>query len=119
MAGGLCSLNQFRCLAEIGVGAGGINQRADFALTDDRAGKYCFAGFAFGWQRLSRQCGLIHFYRVPLQQPRIRRHDVAKTDANDVARDQLTRRRGNPLPSRFTLALIASVAFKAAIALPA
>jgi len=44
------------------------------------------------------QCRLIHFYRVTGQQARIRRHDVAQAHADDVARHQLTRLRGGPLP---------------------
>ena len=45
--------------------------------------------------------GLIHLHRVALQQARIRRHDVAQAHADDVARHQLTRRRGDPLPITF------------------
>ena len=42
--------------------------------------------------------GLVHLDRVALQQARIRRHDVAQTHADDVARHQVTRGRGDPLP---------------------
>ena len=44
MADGVRLLHQLRRLAEIGVGAGGIDQRADFALAQDRTGKYRLAG---------------------------------------------------------------------------
>ena len=44
------------------------------------------------------QRGLIDFNRVAFQQARIRRHDVAQANANDVARHKLTRRRRDPLP---------------------
>ena len=54
-----------------------------------------------GGQRLSRQRGLIHLHRVAIQQARIRRHNVAQAHADDVARHQLTRRRGDPLPIAF------------------
>ena len=45
----------------------------------------------------SRQRGLIHLHRVAFQQARVRRHDVAETDADDIARHQLTRRGRDPL----------------------
>ena len=101
VADGLRPLHQFRRLAEIGVRTRGIDQCADLALTNDRTGEYCLAGFARGGQRLSRQRGLIHLDRVALQQARIRRHDVAHAHADDVARHQFTRRRGDPLPVTF------------------
>ncbi len=101
MADGVRLLHQFRRLAEIGVRARGIDQCADLALTNDRTGEYGLAGLARGGQRLSRQRGLIHLDRVALQQARIRRHDVAEAHADDVARHQLTRRRGDPFPIAF------------------
>ena len=79
------------------LAAGGVDERADFALANDRTGEHCLARFARGGQGFARQCGLIHLYRVTLQQPRIRRHDVAQTHADDVARHQLARRRIDPL----------------------
>ena len=101
VADGLRPLHQLRRLAEVGVRTRGIDQCADFALTNDRTGKHCLAGFARGGQRLPRQRGLIHFDRVAFQQARIRRHDVAHTHADDVARHQFARRRGDPLPITF------------------
>ena len=101
MADGVRLLHQLRRLAEVGVRARGIDQCADFTLADDRTGKHRLAGFARGGQRLSRQRGLIHLHRVAVQQARIRRHDVAQAQADDVARHQLTRRRGDPLPIPF------------------
>ena len=94
-------MHQFRGLAEVGVGTRGIDQCTDFALADDRAGKYRLARFARSGQRFARQRGLIDFDRVAFQQARIRRHDVAHTDADDVARHQLARGRRNPLPVTF------------------
>jgi hypothetical protein len=58
-----------------------------------------------GGQRFAGQRGLIHFHRVARQQARIRRHDVAQAQADDVARHQLTRRRVGPLPITFDLGL--------------
>ena len=101
VADGLRSLHQLRRSTEIGVRTRGIDECTDFALTNDRTGKYCLAGFARGGQRFSRQRGLIHLDRVAFQQARIRRHDVAHADADDVARHEFTRRRGNPLPVTF------------------
>ena len=94
MADGVRLLHQLRRLAEVGVRAGGVHHRVDFALADNRPRKHRLARFALGGQRLARQCGLIHFHRVARQQARIRRHDVAQAQADDVARHQLTRRRG-------------------------
>ena len=54
-----------------------------------------------GGQRFARQRGLIHLHRVARQQARIRRHNVAQAHADDVARHQLARRRGDPLPITF------------------
>ena len=101
MADGVRLLHQLRRLAEVGVRTGGVHHRLDFTLTDDRTGKHRLAGFALGGQRLSRQRRLIHLHRVALQQARIRRHDVAQTHADNVARHQLTRLRGGPLPITF------------------
>ena len=94
-------MHQFRGLAEVSVGTRGIDQRTGFALTNDRTGKYGLAGLARGGQRFSSQRGLIHFDRVAFQQARIRRHDVAHTDADDVARYQLARGRRSPLAVTF------------------
>ena len=101
MADGVRLLHQLRRLAEVGVRARGIDQRADFALANDRTGKHRLAGFARGGQRLSRQRGLIHLHRIAVQQARIRRHNVAQAQTDDVARHQLTRRRSDPLPIAF------------------
>ena len=95
------ALHQFRRLAEVGVRTRGIDQRADFALTNDRTGKYRLAGFARSGQGFSSQRGLIDFDRIAFQQARIRRHDVAHADADDVARHQLARGRRDPLPVTF------------------
>ena len=101
MADGVRLLHQLRRLAEVGLPTRGIDQCADFALANDRTGKHRLAGFARGGQRLSRQRGLIHLHRVAVQQARIRRHNVAQTHADDVARHQLARRRVDPLPIPF------------------
>ena len=98
MADGVRLLHQLRGLAEVGVRAGGVDQGADLALADDRTGEHRLAGLARGGQRLSGQRRLVHLDRVARQQARIGRHDVAQAQADDVARHQLTRRRGDPLP---------------------
>ena len=54
-----------------------------------------------GGQRFSRQRGLIHLDRIAFQQTRIRGHDVAQSNADDVTGHQLTRRRGDPFPITF------------------
>ena len=101
MADGVRLLHQLRRLAEVGVGARGINDCADFTLTNDRTGKHGLARFALGGQRLACERGLIHLHRVAVQQACIGRHNVAQTHADDVAGHQLTRRRGDPLPIPF------------------
>ena len=101
MADGFRALHQLRRFAKIGVGAGGIDHGGDFTLANDRSGKYCFTGFAGGGKRFSRQGRLIHLDRVAVQQARIRWHNVAQPHANNVARDQFTRRRVDPLPVAF------------------
>ncbi len=98
MADGFSPLHQLRGLAEIGVRTGGIDHCTDLTLANDRAGKYCFAGFARRRQQLSGQRGLIDLHRVAVQQARVCRHDVAEAHADDVARHQLARGRVDPLP---------------------
>jgi hypothetical protein len=98
MADGVRLLHQLRRLAEVGVRTGGVHHRVDFALADDRTREHCLARFSRGGQGLSRQRGLIHLHRVTRKQSRIRRHDVAQTHANDVARHKLACLRGVPLP---------------------
>ena len=85
-------LHQLRGLAEVRLVAGRVNQRADLALADDGPGKHRIARLALGRQRLARQGGLIHLDRVPVEQPRVRRHDVAEAHADHVARYELPRR---------------------------
>ena len=101
MADGDRRLHQFRGLAEVGFAARRIDQRADFAATDDRTGEHGVAGFARGGQQLSGQRRLVHGYLVAVQQARIGRHDVAQAQADGVARHQFTRRRVDPLAVAF------------------
>ena len=77
MADGMGRLHELRGLAEIGVLTCGIDQCADFALADNRAGKHRLAGFACGRQGFPCQRGLIHFHRVTIQQACIRWHNIA------------------------------------------
>ncbi len=98
VADSLRLLDQLGGLAEVGVGAGGVDQGADLTLSDDRRGEHRLTGLAGGGQRFSGQRGLIHLDRVALQQARIGGHNVAQAQADDVAGYQLTRRRGDPLP---------------------
>ena len=44
------------------------------------------------------QRGLIDLDRVAVEQARVGGHDVAEAHPDDVARHQLARRRGDPLP---------------------
>jgi hypothetical protein len=53
-------------------------------------------------QRLSRQRGLIHFYRITFQQSSIRRRDVAQMQIDYIAQIKLTRFRVGYCLSRFT-----------------
>ncbi len=90
-------LHELRGLAEVRLVARGVDQRADLALADDGPREHRIARLALGRQRLARQGGLIHLDRVPLQQPRVRRHDVPQAHAYHVARHELSRRRSDPL----------------------
>ena len=101
MADGNRRLHQFRGLAEIGVLARRIDQGTDLAAANDRTGEYGVAGFARGRQRFSRQRRLIDGNFVAVQQTRVRRHDVAQAQADDVARHQFPRRRGDPFSIAF------------------
>ena len=105
MADGVRLLHQLRGLAEVGVRTGGVYHRIDFAPADNRPRKHRLARFARSGQRFAGQRGLINFHRIALQQARIRRHNVAQAHADDVARHQLPRRRGGPLPITFHLGL--------------
>ena len=98
VANGVRLLDQLCCLAEIGVRAGGIDQRADLSLANDRTGEYGFARFARRRKRLSRQRGLIHFHRIAVQQARVRRHDVSQTQPDCVTWHQLACCRVDPVP---------------------
>jgi hypothetical protein len=97
MADSVRLLDQLRGLAEVGVRTGRVDEGADLAPADDRTGKDGPAGLDRGRQRLSCQRGLVNLDGVAVQQPRIRRHDVAKAQPDRVARHQFVRGRGNPL----------------------
>ncbi len=97
VADGLRFLHQFRRLAEVGVRTRGVHEGADLTLSNDRSGEHCVAGLARGGQRLPGERGLIHLDGISVQQTRICRNDVPKTEANDVARHQLTRWWHDPL----------------------
>ncbi len=101
MADGVRLLHQLRGFAEISVGPGGVHHRVDFTLADNRPRKHRLARIASGGQRFACQRGLVHLDRVTFQQARIRRHYVAEAHTDDVARHQLTRRRGDPLSITF------------------
>ena len=105
-------LHQLRRLAKIGFSTRGINQRADFALPDDRTRKHGIPGFARGGQRFSRQRGLIHLHLVARQQARIRWHNVAQPQADDIARHQLARRRVDPFAVAFHARLDRQLGFE-------
>ena len=97
MARGMRLLHQFGRLAEIGVRASGVDQCADFTLANDRPRKHRVPRLARSRERFPRQGGLIDLDRVTVEKPCVRRHDVAQAQADNVARHQLPRRRGNPL----------------------
>ncbi len=101
MADGVGFLDQLRSLAEVGVGAGGVHHGFNLAAPHDRPGKHSLARFALRGQGLTCKCGLVHLDRIARQQPRIRRHDVAQAQADDVARRHFTRRRVGPLSIAF------------------
>ena len=96
MADGVGLLHELRGLAKIGFFAGGIHQCADFTPAHDRSGENRLAGLARGGQGFAGQRRFIHLHRIALEQARIRRHDIAQTQANDIARYQFPRRRGDP-----------------------
>ena len=94
-------LDQLRSLAEVGVGAGGVHHGFNLAAPHDRPGKHGLAIFSLRGQGLTCKCGLVHLDRIARQQPRIRRHNVAQSQADDVARHHFARRRVGPLPIAF------------------
>ncbi len=101
MADGVGLLHQLRGLAEVGVRAGGVDHRVDFALPHNRPRKHRLARFALGGQGFAGQRGLIHLHGVARQQARIRRDNIAQAKADDVALHNLARRGIGPLPIAF------------------
>ena len=101
MADGDRRLHQLRRLAEVGFAAGRIDQRVDFAATNDRSGEDGVAGFARGGQGFAGQRRLVDGYLVAVQQARVGRHDVAEAQADGVARHEFARRRIDPLAVAF------------------
>ena len=101
MTDGMRLLDEFRRLAEISVGAGGIHECGALTPANDRPGEHRLPGLARGRETFARQRGLIHRHGVPVQQARIRRHDVALFQLDDIARHQLSRGRGHPLSVAF------------------
>ena len=97
MADGVRLLHQLRRLAEVGVRPwhrpvrrfrpGGRSTPKTPPPPGLRS-----AGKDFACQR-----GLIHLHRVAGKQARIRRHNIAQSQADDVAWHHLARRRGDPL----------------------
>ena len=94
-----------RGFAEVGVRAGGVHHRVDFALTDNRTRKHRFARFGGDGQRFAGQRRLVDLNRIARQQARIRRHNVTQPQADDVARHQFGRIRVDPLPITLHLGL--------------
>ncbi len=81
-------LHQFRSLAEIGVGTGGVHHRVGFAALDNRTRKDCLARFARRGQRFSGQRRLIDLHRVAGQQACVCGHDVPQSQPDNIARHQ-------------------------------
>ncbi len=94
-------LHQFRRLAEIGFAAGRVDQRVDFAATNDRPGEDGVARLAGGGQGFPGQRRLVDRDLVAVQEARVGRHDIAQAQANGVARHEFARRRIDPLPIAF------------------
>ena len=82
-------LHHFRGLAKVRVRPGGIDNRVDFALADDRPGIDRAAGFGGNGQRLAGQSGFVHLDGIAIEQARIGRNHVAAPETNDVAGDQI------------------------------
>ena len=101
MADGDRRLHQFRRLAKIGFAAGRVDQRVDFAATNDRPGKDGVARFTRGGQGFPGQRRLVDGYLVAVQQARVGGHDVAQAQADGVAGHKFARRRIDPLPVTF------------------
>ncbi len=101
MADGDRRLHQFRRLAEVGFAARRVDERVDFAATNDRSGEDRVAGFARGGQGFPGQRRLVDGYLVAVQQARVGRHDVAKAESDRVAGHEFTRRWGDPLAIAF------------------
>ena len=119
VADGVRVLDQFGGLAEVGVGAGGVDQGADLAAADDRSGVHRVAGRAGAGQRLAGEGGLVDLDLVAVQQPGVGGDDVAQPQPDHVAGHQLAGGGVTHSPSRRTRAVMASLAFSASMALPA
>jgi len=63
--------------AEVGLVAGGIDQGADLATPDDRAGEHGVAGLLADRQRLPGQGCLVHGHLVAVQETGIGGNEVA------------------------------------------
>src|SRR5271165_3784709 len=68
MADGDRRLHEFRRLAEVGFAARRVDERADFAATNDRTGEDGVARFTRGGQGLPGQRRLVDGYLVAVQQ---------------------------------------------------
>ncbi len=98
MTDGVRLLYQLRRLAEVSVRTSGVDHGVDFALTDNRPRKHRSARFGRDGQRFARQRRLVDLNRIARQQARICRHNVAQSQADDVARYKLGCIRIDPLP---------------------
>ena len=91
-------LDQLGRFSEVSVRARRVDECTDLTLADDGAGEHRVTRVVSHREGLSGQRGLIDLHLVARQQPGVGRHDVPHAQADDVARHQLTRGRGHPLP---------------------
>jgi len=91
------ALHQFRGLAEVGVGAGGVDQGTDLTAADHRPGEHRIPGRAGRRQRLPGQRGLVDLDLVAVQQPGVGRDDVPQPQPDHIPGHQFPCRRGNPV----------------------
>ena len=101
MADGVRVGHQLGGLPEVSAGAGGIHQRTDLALPDDRPGEHGVTGCAGRGQRLPGQRGLVDLDLVAVQQPGVGGDNVTQAQADHITGHQLPRRRGDPCAVAF------------------
>jgi len=92
-------LHELRGASKVGLGSGQHHHAVTFAPVDDRSRRKYFARLLVRILRFAGKRRLVHA-QTSVEEFHIRRDDVARPHANDVAGDQFPGR--NDLPARIT-----------------